>query len=139
VTSQADILVLANQAEKVANLRFLLRLSNFQIIHIVDDIEAFNYLIHRQNSPQPISLLVVADTDINQPFLQLLDELERRNALLPILLLRGSGPIPLNKLSSSVKIRNHIKQCDPSVTHSCVKELLDAFPTFRTRVPETVN
>jgi len=113
-------------------------LSNFQITHIADDIEAFNYLIHRQNSPRPINLLVIVDTDINQPFLQLLGEMERRNALLPILLLRNNGPIPLNQLSSNVKIRNYIKQCDPSVTYFCVRELLEAFTAHRTRVPETI-
>jgi hypothetical protein len=126
--SPADILVLAGQPEKAANLSFLLRLSNLRTIHIADDIEAFNYLVHHQNSSQPISLLLIADADINQPILQLLDELEFRKALLPILLLRSNGPLQLHKLNCHNHVRNYVKQCDPSITHSCVRELLDGLP-----------
>ena len=129
VISTPDILVLTKQADKASNLTFLLRLSNFQTIHIADDIEAFNYLVQRQNSPLPISLMLVADADINQPILHLLEELERRNAMLPILLVRRNGPIPLKKLQCSNAARKIIRQCDSSLTHFCVKETLGTFET----------
>lgn len=132
-----DILVLAGQSDKTANLNFLLRLTNFHTVHIADDIEAFNYLVHRQNSAQPIRLLLIADADINQPILHLLDELERRDALLPILLLRNNEPIPLESVSSCGKVRSLVKQCDPSVVHPCIRETLELFAVPKSGLPAT--
>lgn len=120
-----DILVLTKDPEKAANLGFLLQLSRFRAVHIRDDIEAFNYLVHRQNSPQPFGMMVICDADLNQPILQLLDELERRDAMLPVLLLRGHSPIPLQQLSIQLQVKNQIKQCDSSLTPACLREMLE--------------
>ncbi len=122
---QPDILVLAHQPEQAANLKFLLHLANFRAIHIADDIEAFNYLVQRQNSPHPVGLLLIFDVDINQPFLHLLEELKRRQALVPILLVRRDGPIDIDQVTSDPEIRLLLRQCDQSITHSCVREVLD--------------
>ena len=129
-----DILILAKERTRAANLSFLLRLSNCQTIYIDDDIEAFNFLVQRQNSPKPVGLLLVADADQKQPILQLLDELEQRNAMLPILLLRDKESIPLHDLTRSDRIRARIKQCDSSLTHSCVREMLATFPVPMAKV-----
>jgi len=134
MNSPADILVLSEQPEKVANLNFLLRLSNYRTIPIDDDIEALNFLIYRQNSQNPVRLLLVVNAKINQPILQFLDELERRNALLPILLLRDGDPLSLDNLPCNPQIKKFLKQCDPSITFSCIKELLNTFSAPVARV-----
>lgn len=121
---RSDILVLTSQPDKAANLAFLLHLANLSTIHIADDIEAFNYLVQRQNSPQPISLLLVVDADVNRPILQLLDELKRRNALLPTLLVRGNSPIDIQQLTKDNEVISKLNQCDTSITHICVQEVL---------------
>ena len=123
---RANILILSDHPEQAANLSFLLRLSNFHTIQISNDIEAFNYLIHHQCSSQPVSLLLITDADIERPILQLLDELERRKALLPVLLLRRSGPIRTDQLECTPKVRNFISQCDPGVAHTCARALLES-------------
>ena len=127
-----DILLLANQPEKVVNLNFLLRLSNFQTIQINNDIEAFNFLVQRQNSSQPMSILLIADADINQPILQLLNELERRNAMLPIILIQDTDIIPLAELNCHEHLKAMIGQCNSAATHSYLRN-------FFASLPETTN
>ena len=120
----ADILVLTRQPEKAANLGFLLRLANYRSLHIADDIEAFNYLVQRRQSLQPIRLLVIVDADPEQPILHLLDDLKRSNSLVPILLVRGAAPLPINQMTKDPGIISQLHQCDASMAHSCVRELL---------------
>lgn len=44
MSNTTEILLLANQMDKIANLLFLLRLANFPAVHIASDSEAFNSL-----------------------------------------------------------------------------------------------
>lgn len=119
-----DILVLSRSSEKSSNLAFLLRLSSLQAILIDDDIEAFNYLVQRQQSAQPVSLLVVPEAEINQPILHLLDELLRREALPPTLLATRQGGLPLEQLNCSAETLQMIKTCETDQTYSNLREIL---------------
>ncbi|HEY5672771.1 MAG TPA: hypothetical protein VIR78_03615 [Malonomonas sp.] len=123
-----NILLLANNPERVVNLSFLLRLSNFETVQIDDDIEAFNYLVQRQNSSQPMQLLLIAEADSNQPILQLLNELEQRNAMLPIVLLQRNGRIPLAKINCHPHLKTMIQQCHSAVTHSYLRSIFAPSP-----------
>ena len=128
MSNTTDILLLANHPERVINLSFLLRLSNFQAITISDDIEAFNYLVQRQNSAQPMKLLLIAEADSNQPILQLLNDLERCNAMLPIVLLHNNAGFPLTELNCHAHLRPMILQCNSPVTHNYLRNALAAVP-----------
>jgi hypothetical protein len=129
-----DILLLANQPEKVVNLNFLLRLSNFEVVQINNDIEAFNFLVQRQNSLEPMNMLLIADADINQPILHLLNELERRNAMLPILLIHDTDIVPLTELDCHAHIKALIGQCNSAATHSYLRKFLTSLQETTSKV-----
>jgi len=137
MNTATNILLLANQPDRVVNLGFLLRLSNFQTVQISDDIEAFNYLVQRQNSSQPMQLLLISAADINQPILQLLNDLERCNAMLPIILLDQNGGFTVAELNCHDHLKTMIQQCNSTVTHNYLRNLIATLPEAATRLPDT--
>ena len=126
--SATNILLLAKHPERVVNLSFLLRLSNVQTVQINDDIEAFNYLVQRQNSSHPMQLLLIAEAERNQPILQLLNELERCNAMLPMVLQHQSADFPIAELNCHEHLKPMILQCSSTVTHKYLRKVIAALP-----------
>jgi len=128
-----DILILARQTERTDNLIFLLRLSNYRTTCISDAVEAFNCLVQRQRVQHPVRLLLIDGPAQQQQFLSLIDELERCNAMLPILLIQQKNPVSLDPLQDQASLKKWIKSCRPEATHSCVRKLLLA----QTLIPRT--
>ena len=123
-----NILLLAKHPERVINLIFLLRLANFQTVQISDDIEAFNYLVQRQNSSQPMQLLLIAEATSDQPILRLLNELERRNAMLPIVLQQQNADFAIDALPCHEHLKPMILQCHSTATYNQLRKILAALP-----------
>ena len=119
-----NILLLANQPDKAVNLSFMLRLSDIRSACINDDIEAFNYLAQRQSSTQPMELLLICEATIKQPILQMLNELERIDSMLPIILIQKNGNIPIEELNCHAHLKSMIKQCTATTTHGDLRILL---------------
>lgn len=127
-TTATNILLLARYPERVVNLSFLLRLANINTVLINDDSEAFNYLVQRQNSSDPLHLLLIAEAASNQPILQLLNELERRNAMLPIVLQQPNPDVSLAALPCHAHLRPLIRQCHGTLTYNLLRKILTALP-----------
>jgi len=123
-----NILLLANQPDKATNLSFMLRLSKIHSVCIDDDTEAFNFLIQRQNSTLPMELLLICEASINQPILHMLNDLERGNAMLPIILIQKNGNIPIDELNCHTHLRSMIQQCTATTTHGNLRILLNSLP-----------
>ena len=118
------IIVLARHSFRSENLLFLLRLSNYQVTQVQDDIEAFNYLVQRQQGPQPADLLLIDGAEQQQQFLQLLSQLERSNAMLPILLTHQGKAISLEQLSGTDQLKESISQCSMDAVNTCLRKIL---------------
>lgn len=123
---KTNILILSKQTDRPENLIFLLQLANYLVSHITDDSEAFNYLVQRQQSPSPVNLLLINAVDQQQPLLQMLDELDRSRAMLPILLTYRKIPFALEKLTCREPLKRQIKQCRMDATHTNIREILNS-------------
>lgn len=119
-----NIIALARHSFRTENLLFLLRLSNYQVTHVQDDIEAFNYLVQRQQSPQPVDLLLIDGAEPQQQFLQLLSQLECSKAMLPILLVHQGQSISLGQLGGTDQYQEFISQCSMNAVNSCLRKIL---------------
>lgn len=128
-----NIIALARHSFRTENLLFLLRLSNYQVTHVQDDIEAFNYLVQRQQSSQPADLLLIDGAEPQQQFLQLLSQLERSIAMLPILLVHQGQAISLDQLGETDRHKEFISQCSMDAMNTCLRKILGNSAQTRSR------
>lgn len=123
-----NILLLADKSEKIANLCFLLRLSNIQTVQIANDTEAFNFLVHRQNSSQPFDLLLITEAKQQQPILRLINDMERNNAMLPIVLFSEKDRLRLTEIDCYDHLKQLIRLCPADTTHSRLLNIFNTLP-----------
>lgn len=82
---KVPILLFDPQLERAGDAQFLLQLATYQVALVHNDDEAFNWVISRLDSIEQPALLLVNCFAVDMPLLQLLPELRRQGAQVPVL------------------------------------------------------
>lgn len=117
------ILLFDPHLERGCDARFLLQLATYQVALVHNDDEAFNWIISRLGSSEQPALLLVNYFSPDMPLLQLLPELRKQGASVPVLFVARDD---LDDCSTVAAEQKAVYCCRPENMLSQVRALVIA-------------